>query len=89
MATAHPAPATRPVNLTLVELHAALRHLRNVKKDLQDAIHLLQEQQRVGHDGHRNAASLVLDGELAVVEEVCRKLWESVAAPAIGSPPPP
>ena len=80
---------TCPVNLTLVERHCALRHMRNVKADLQSAITLLQEQQRAGHDQHRNSAMVVLDGELHVVEEVCKKLWESVAAPlAPGGPPP-
>lgn len=87
----HIQPVTSPVNLTLVERHCTLRHMRNVKADLQAAIALLQEQQRVGHDQHRNSAMVVLDGELHVVEEVCKKLWESVAAPQIapqpGSPP--
>lgn len=65
-----------------------LRHMRNVKAEIQGALTLLQEQQRVGHNGHRNSAQLVLDGELSVVEEICRKAWESITAPAIGPPPP-
>lgn len=78
-----PAPAVRPLAYTLVELHANLRHMRHVKADLQAALLLLEEQQRVGHNGHRNAAQLVLDAELAVVEEICRKLWETIAPPAV------
>jgi hypothetical protein len=78
-------PVTSPVNLTLVERHCALRHMRNVKADLQTAIQHLQEQQRMGHNGHRNSAMVVLDGELHIVEEVCKKLWESVAGPPISS----
>lgn len=72
-------PVTTPIAFTLVEKHANLRHMRNVKEDLKSALMLLGEQQRVGHNGHRNAAQLVLDGELSVVEEICRKLWESIA----------
>lgn len=82
-------PAMRPVMFSLVEEHCNLRHMRNVKSDLQAALLLLQEQQRVGHNGHRNAAQLVLDAELFVVEEICRKLWESIAPAAPIHPPPP
>lgn len=73
--------ATRSVEYTLVELHCNLRHMRNVKDDLRSAVTLLEEQQRAGHNGRRNAAQLVLEGELASVEEVCRKLWETLSQP--------
>lgn len=76
-------PAGHPVQFTLIELHANLRHMRHVKADLHAATLLLQEQQRVGHNGHRNAAQLVLDAELSIVEEICRKLWEAIAPPAV------
>lgn len=72
--------ATQTVTLTQVETITALRHLRHVRDQLRTALRELQERMRVGHDGAHNAAAMVLDTELAIVDEVVRKLWGATGA---------
>lgn len=73
-------PATRPVDFTHVESFTALRHLRTVRDQLRAALRELQERVRLGHDGAHDAAVMILDAELAIIDEVVRKLWASTGA---------
>lgn len=74
------APATHSVDLTHVEAFTNLRYMRNVRNQLRTALRELQERIRAEHDGAHNAAALVLDAELAIVEELVRKLWGATGA---------
>lgn len=74
-----------PVSFTLIEILCNLRYMRKVRDDLKKDLRELQERVRAGHDGHHDSAALALDAEIAIVEEVIRKLWESYNATV---PPP-
>lgn len=77
----------QPISFNLTELLSALRHMRRIRDELRQAIRELQERMRLGHDGHHNAAMVVLTGELAVVEECVRKLWEAFQHATPSRPP--
>lgn len=70
----------RLVPFTLVELLANLRHMRAARDHLRTSIRELQERARMGHNGEHNAATVVLDSELVIVEDVVRKLWSAYGA---------
>jgi len=67
---------TAPIDLSKLELHCTLRHMRNVHADLVERQERLSDRRLAhGSDTIAEAAILAVANEMFLVETIIAKLW--------------
>jgi hypothetical protein len=66
---------THTLDVTLLECMWMLRWLRALRDRKKEELLLIEEQIRAGHDGSLVAGHRAIDADIAIADEIIRKIW--------------